>query len=135
MTDIRDLVRGFYTRLWEEGDPEAAHEILHEELVFRGSIGTEKAGIHGFWEYLSDVRAAFEDYRCDILELVAEEHRAAARMYFHGIHKGEFMRTAPTGRRIGWHGAAFFETREDRLVNIWVLGDMDGLRAALKGQG
>ena len=132
MAETADLVRGFYARLWEAGDRAAADEILHPELVFRGSIGTEKRGIDGFWEYLSLVRDALSDYRCDILELLADGPKAAAKMWFHGQHRAEFMGVPATGRRIGWHGAAFFEMREDKLAEIWVLGDTDGLRAAMR---
>ena len=127
------LVRDFYARLWEAGDRAAADDILHPELVFRGSIGMEKHGIDGFWEYLTLVRTALGDYRCDVLSLVTDGPKAAAKMYFHGEHRAEFLGTAPTHRRIGWHGAAFFEARDGRLSDIWVLGDVDGLRAAIKG--
>ena len=126
------LVRAFYSRLWEQGDRSAAPDILHPDLVFRGSVGLEKRGIDGFWEYLQLVRDALGDYRCDILSLVTDDRQAAAKMWFHGIHKGSFLGAPATERHIGWHGAAFFQLRDARLAEIWVLGDVDALRAALQ---
>ena len=129
--EASDLVRAFYAQLWEAGDRTAAEGILHRDLIFRGSVGLEKRGIDGFWNYLELVRGALADYRCDILSLVVDGPRAAAKMYFHGVHRAEFLGVPATGRRIGWHGAAFFETRDNRLAEIWVLGDVDALRTAL----
>ncbi|MEM1298281.1 MAG: ester cyclase, partial [Pseudomonadota bacterium] len=129
---VEGLVRELYARLWEAGDRAAPDGILHPELVFRGSVGMERRGINGFWDYLSLVRTALDDYRCDILSLIADGPHAAAKMYFHGVHRGKFLGIAPSGRHIGWHGAAFFEVRDGLLADIWVLGDVDGLRAAMK---
>ena len=37
----------------------------------------------------------------------------------------------PTGRHIEWIGAAFFTGDENKLRDIWVLGDLDSLRGQL----
>ncbi|MEM7744361.1 MAG: ester cyclase [Pseudomonadota bacterium] len=129
---IETLVRRFYTDLWEVGDEAAAPRILASDLVFRGSVGTETRWIDGYLTYLRRVRGALGDYRCDIVRLVCGGDHAAARMHFHGLHHSDFMDYAQTGQRIGWVGVAFFQMRDRRLVEIWVLGDMDGLRAALE---
>lgn len=129
------LVRRFYAELWEAADETAAPTILHPDLVFRGSLGSERRGIDGFWRYLEDVRGALDDYRCDIVSLIVEGDRAAARMWFHGVQTGAMLGLPATGERIGWSGAAFFEIRDARLADIWVLGDTDGLRAALAAAG
>lgn len=129
---IHDLVRRFYTELWEAGVEAAAPSILHPDLSFRGSLGDTKHGIPGYLEYLRKVRTALADYRCDILSLIAQEDRAAARMRFHGLHVAPFLGVKPTGRRVAWEGAAFFTLKDERLSDIWVLGDTDGLRRELE---
>jgi hypothetical protein len=37
----------------------------------------------------------------------------------------------PTGKEVEWIGAAFFESKDGKLTNIWVLGDLEGLRSKL----
>lgn len=125
---MQDLVHRFDDELWNAGCSDMAHEILHGDLRFRGSLGPEHEGPDGFLAYRDGVLAALSAYRCDIIELIAEGLRAAARMMFHGIHSGRFMGAAPTGRRIAWAGAAFFVAKENRLARIWVLGDTDSIR-------
>lgn len=132
---IEGLVRHFYADLWEAGREEHAAQILHSDLVFRGSIGQQARGIDGFIRYLRMVRHSFADYRCDIVSLVSSGGQAAARMRFHGIQRAQFLGFEPTGRRVEWAGAAFFELRDSRLADIWVLGDTDGLRAQLRDKG
>jgi hypothetical protein len=40
-----------------------------------------------------------------------------------------------TGRHIEWQGAAFFITDGARIVNLWVLGDVDEIRRQLESGG
>ena len=44
---------------------------------------------------------------------------------------GEFLGYPPTGRHVEWIGAAFFTGDENKLRDIWVLGDLDSLRGQL----
>ena len=70
-------------------------------------------------------------YTCIVDDLVATQDRAAARVTFKGIHKGRFFDTDATGREITWAGAAFFRTDGDRIIELWVLGDIDGVKRQL----
>ncbi len=129
------LVRRFYDEVWNREDTDAARAILHADFRFRGSLGPERVGPEGFIAYMRAVHAALGDYRCDIVSLVGTDTRAAARMDFHGIHRGDFFGVPATGRTIRWSGAAFFETRGDRLGSLWVLGDVDAMKAQLGAGG
>lgn len=75
---------------------------------------------------------ALADYRCTILDLVSEGERAFARMRFEGIHRAKFLGFAPTGRRVDWAGAALFTPKSDKIADLWVLGDLQGLREQLQ---
>ena len=130
---IGDLVRAFYQDVWMSGDVACADRVLHPDLRFRGSIGLEKRGRDGFWEYFELIRGAFAEYRCDILSLVEDGDDAAAKMRFSGIHRRPFMDVQPTRSWVTWQGTAFFRMKDDMLHDIWVLGDVDGLRASLAG--
>jgi predicted ester cyclase len=107
--------------------------LLHEEFTFRGSLGAERKGHAGFASYVEMVRGALAGYRCDVLDLVAEGRRAFARMRFSGVHVGEFLGHAPSGKRVEWMGAALFTVGDDgRISDLWVLGDLHALPAQLR---
>lgn len=102
-------------------------ELCHAALTFRGSLGDTKHGHEGFAEYVRYVRRALGQYQCQIEETVADGGRVFARMLFSGIHRGEFLGYAPTHKPVRWAGAALFTIRDDRITDVWVLGDVHSL--------
>jgi len=74
------------------------------------------------------------DYRCEIVECVAERDRAFAGMRFSGRRTAPFRGYAPTGREVAWAGAALFRFADDVIAEVWVLGDLAGLDALLAEQ-
>ncbi len=133
-TTPRTLVERFYDEIWNRGDEAAARAILDPGFRFRGSLGVTADDIDGFLAYVRTVRAALADYRCIIDDMIVEgTDRAAARMTFTGVHRGELMGVAATGRTVSWAGAAFFTFRAGRIAALWVLGDLDALRRQLGG--
>ena len=130
---IRDLVQRFYTHAWNLWQDSAIADLLDERFVFRGSLGDEVSGRDGFRAYRDKIRAAFPDFHNEILNLVTEGDRAAARLRYTGHHRGEILGIPATGTLVTYHGAAFFTARDGRLAEAWVLGDMDSLRRQLGG--
>ena len=126
------LVEAFYERIWNAGDSGAIAELLTEDFLFRGSLGSEMRGREAFRAYVTSVREALANYRCEILECVAEGQSAFAKMRFSGIHVAEFRGYAATGKPVHWHGAALFHCEDGAIRELWVLGDLAGLDAMLK---
>ena len=122
----------FYERIWNAGDFDAAAALLAEQFSFRGSLGAEMHGREPFKNYVRAVHQALGDYRCEILECVAEHDRAFAKMRFSGIHRGVFRGFEPTGKLVHWHGAALFQIVGGVISDLWVLGDLAGLDQMLK---
>ena len=129
---VRELVGLFYERFWNEIDLGKANQILHPGVTFRGSVGLGATGRQEVCDYVRMVTTALSGYRCEVESLVAEGDRAAAKVRFSGFHTGEFLGSSPTGHRVEWIGAAFFVESENKLRDIWVLGDLESLRAQLR---
>jgi predicted ester cyclase len=53
-------------------------------------------------------------------------------MRFSGVHIAPFRGYAPTGKSVQWLGAALFKVHENQIAELWVLGDLISLDAALK---
>ena len=84
---------------------------------------------------MRSIHAALGHYACVIDDLIVSEDRAAARMTFKGTHRGRFFDVEPTGHEVSWAGAAFFATDGERIVDLWVLGDVEGLKRRLGAHG
>jgi predicted ester cyclase len=128
----RQAVEAFDDRVWNRGDKAAIPELIHADFTFRGSLGPTMTGHAAFSAYVDGVTEALADYRCTILDVVSEGERAFARMRFEGIHQAQFLGFAPTGRRVEWAGAALFTLKSDKIADLWVLGDLQGLREQLQ---
>lgn len=128
---VRELVRLFYEKLWNEVQLGIADDILHPDVTFRGSVGVGASGRQEVCDYVLMITTALSGYRCDVEPLISDGDCAAAKVRFSGRHTGELLGYPPTGRRVEWMGAAFFVEQENRLRDIWVLGDLANLRAQL----
>src|SRR5215469_12796548 len=117
------LVEDFYQRIWNDGNLDAAADLLTPEFSFRGSLGRETPG-----------REALADYRCEILSCVAEGDQAFVKMRFSGRQIARFRGYEPTGKIVHWLGAALFRFENSVIVELWVLGDLAGLDALLQAQ-
>jgi steroid delta-isomerase-like uncharacterized protein len=127
----RQLVHRFYTDAWNAWDDDAVDKLLAHDFVFRGSLGDEVGGRDGWRRYRDKIRAAVPDFHNQIVELVVEGDRAAARLRYSGHHEGELLGARGVGNRIEYSGAAFFRVRGGLLADAWVLGDLDALRSQL----
>jgi len=126
------LVEAFYGRIWNAGEYAAIADLVAEDFVFRGSLGAELKGRIAFTEYVRSVRDALAEYRCEILACVSETDQAFAKMRFSGLHVGPFRGYPPTGKPIQWLGAALFRFDDELIQDLWVLGDLSQLDAALR---
>lgn len=130
-TTIAELVRRFYQRLWNAWDDEVVEATLAEAFTFRGTLGNETVGRDGWRGYRDAIRRAAPDFTNEVVDLVVDGERAAARMRYTGTHRGPLLGLNGTGRAFVYDGAAFFQAHGGLLASAWVLGDLDSLRRQL----
>jgi predicted ester cyclase len=130
-TSITALVERFYGELWNRWNDAAVDDTLGPDFTFRGSLGQETSGRQGWREYRDLVRAGSADFHNEIVELVSEGDRVAARLRYTGTHTGVLLGLPATHRRFEYAGAAFFTADHRWLTRAWVLGDLLGLRSQL----
>lgn len=126
------VVHRFYAEVWNRHDRSAIPSLLQPDFTFRGSLGQSTTGYAEFADYVDFVHRALGEYRCEVVDLLAEGERCFARMRFSGIHAGDFFGFSPTGKRLEWAGAALFSFRDGRVADLWVLGDVHGLLQLLE---
>ncbi len=98
------VVRRYFEEIINGTNPAAAAELFAPDyrLYFAGNPPMSAEEAAGF---ISGVfRPAFPDFRDEVLDLVAEGDRVAARGVAHGTHQGEFFGVPATGNEIavGW---------------------------------
>ncbi len=131
MSVAHDLVRSFYDDLWNRWDDAQVPAVLSPTFEFRGSLGTVSIGRDGWLDYRQVVRSGSADFHNQLVTLVCDGDRAAARLLYSGTHTGPLLDLPATGRRFEYAGAAFFTVADGLLASAWVLGDLEGLRRQL----
>ena len=125
------MIERFYHELWNRWDLAAADEILSEDILFRGSLGSTLEGRESFKGYVETVRADFPDWHNRIDEMISCGDRVVTRMTWSGTHKGKLQEVEPTGERVEYVGAAIFRLKDGRIEEGWVVGDTQELWRAL----
>jgi predicted ester cyclase len=129
----KEVVRSFYKDMWDRADKSLIPRIFHEGFTFRGSLGPVLVGHEQFAGYVDWVTKSFGQYTTDILTMIEEGNRVSGKMRFHGYHQQEIFGVAPSGRHVWWTGMPIFTFDGAKVRDLYVLGDIYGLIARLKG--
>lgn len=123
--DYVRVVDRFYNKLWNDNDRALAHELLHEDLSFRGAIGLEKKGISEFLSYMDALQETFPDFHTDVVQLdFSDGPQVTSRQVYRGTQRGGFFEVPPTGRSVEYTGVGFFTFKDGLIHKVWVLGDL-----------
>jgi len=94
----KTAVRRLFEEVWNEGNRDAAHEILSPDFVGHFIPEGLPAGPEGFVMYVGAYRAAFPNLNMQIEDIVAEGDRVAVRISCRGTHTGPLLDIPPTGK-------------------------------------
>lgn len=129
----KNIIRRFYKDLWDKQDTSIIPALINPNFQFRGSLGPVLTGHSEFASYVHWLTGTLDSYTSDILDLVEEGNKVTAKLRFHGIHRnGFFFEQPPTGKWAWWDGVAIFTFEDDKINDLWVLGDVHGLMGRLK---
>ena len=68
---------------------------------------------------LKIVAGQFSDLKVTVIDAIAEGDMVATRVLYEGIHTGECMGIAPTGKRITFEGLENFKVVKGKIVESW----------------
>ena len=127
----RQLIEEYYEVLWNEQKLDQTHTFLHPTINFRGSLGMRVEGINAFCDYAKMLFGAFSNLYHVIEDVIVDGDKVAVRLVYTGTHTGKLFGFEPTGNRIRYSGASFFKIEDDKIVDAWVLGDLNVLYGQL----
>ena len=108
----------------EKNRPQLLDELCAKNFVIHWPGGGSLTGLAEAKELVgrhsSTLSVAYE-----IKDLVAENDMVAARLVQHGTHKGEWAGAWPTGKKFSILEYMFFRFRDDKIVEIWPLPDIE----------
>jgi predicted ester cyclase len=127
------LAHRFHMDIFQEGNLNAADEILSPDFVWHGgfSPGEDQRGPEPTKQVAKDFAPAFPDGRITHEDTVAAGDKVLIRWTMTGTHEGEFAGIAPTGRRVALTGFDLFCIEGGKIVEMWQEADQLGLMQQL----
>jgi len=123
----KTLMKRFVTE-YQTGDDQAVLvELMAPDIVDHSALPGFPPGRDGVKALFDAFHAAFEGFRAEIHDQVAEDDRVVTRKTFHGRHQGEFMGAPATGRQISLDVIDIVRIADGRIVEHWNLVDQLGL--------
>ena len=120
--------RRFYEELFNQGDLDAAEEIVTPDFVIHDpNIPEEPRGPEGLKQFVSMYRNAFPDLNFTIEEQIAEGEKVATRWVAYGTHQGELMGLAPTGKRVTVRAFTLQRFSGGKIAEDWAHYDALGM--------
>src|SRR5262245_3793961 len=134
----KDLVRRYFGEFASDGRLELAEQLFTptflQERPLPADVPPGPARARWIW---STWRAAFPDWRVEVVELVGEGDCLAARIVARGTHLGELARGAlvtrvpPTGKRVELLATVWFHVEDGRIARIVETADFTALLQSL----
>src|SRR5919204_6091945 len=91
------VTRRVLKELFEDGNLDAAEELIHPDFVNHEAPPENPQGPEGLKETISWLRGLWGPMRTEIEDEICEGDKVVARVTMQGRHLGEFLGQAPTG--------------------------------------
>jgi predicted ester cyclase len=128
------VVRRLIEEAWNGNRPDLLDELCWPDFVdHQVRFGTSE-GLAEPRRVATLFRAAFPDLRVATHDLFGERDLVAARGTLYGTQAREFFGVEPAGRRIAVDGVLIARLRGERIAEVWLHYDAEGLVRQLRGE-
>ncbi len=116
------LIRRLYESL-NAGDLTSLADTLADDVVEHEELPGLEQNKEGVVQFFRGCMAAFDGFRMNIEEVIAEGDRVSVRATTSGTHRGEFMGIPATGKQLNVPLADYFRIEGGKVKEHW--GVMD----------
>jgi steroid delta-isomerase-like uncharacterized protein len=126
------VVRRFLEAVWNDGQLDLLDELVADgaTLTFRGRT-SPPGGPAQLKAVVAHWRAAFPDFRFEVVALIAEGDKVVAHVPFTGTHTGRLLDIPPTGRSVRVEEILILRLVDGRIAEAWEEYDELGMRQQL----
>jgi predicted ester cyclase len=128
----KEMVKKYYQELWNKHNKEYIDILFDDEINFHGSLNIDAKGKKEFENYMDNVLNGIPNLHHGIEIMIEENDTIAVRAVYNGTHKGKLFEYEATNNRIKYNGASFFKFKDEKIYDIWVLGDLITLQKQLE---
>jgi steroid delta-isomerase-like uncharacterized protein len=122
----KQVVRQFFEALNRQDTERIAKLVSSTNYSFHFP-GMPPMGWKEDKQFIAAINNAFPDLHNNIVDVVAEGDKVAVRFDVIATHKGEFLGTPPSGKKVSFGGTAFLTIIDGKVSEEWATADMMGL--------
>jgi steroid delta-isomerase-like uncharacterized protein len=122
------VVLRYVEEVWNGHDLDAIDGLVSPEYINHAATTAEyqRGGARLAVEWLLSV---FPDHRFDVDDVAADGQTVALRGTMTGMHEGELMGIAPTGKRVAAQQSHWFRVEDGKIAEHWaVRNDLEMMR-------
>ena len=112
----KEVVRRLLEEVVNTGDVSSLPELVHPDCVEVDGQTRVISGVEGLAEHVRIVRAMYEGLHVTILNQIAEGDWVATVLVAEGVHSGEWLGMAPTGKRLSFSGVNVDRVIDGKIV-------------------
>ncbi len=109
-----------YEMLWRSDATDAQIDAVFAPDFTDHRPGADGAGVNGFREHWKAAFEALSGLSARYEPVASAGRRLAAHATVAGVHSGEFLGVAATGRAVSWREVHLFEVRDGRIAGHWM---------------
>ena len=128
------ILRRLFEKIYNQGDLQAADEIMAADFVNHNPAPGEAAGREGFKAFVAYLRRAFADFQITVEDQIAEGDKVVTRFTISGRHAGEFAGFPPSGKLVSVPAMALHRIVDGQIREGWFNWDALGLMQQLRSR-
>ena len=128
----KTIVHRLYEEVWNKRKLEVVDELispshaLHDPIASGSHVGPES-----YKRRVVELTTGFPDICFTIEDTIAEKEKFVVSWIFSGTHKGKYMETPATGRKISVEGITIHHIRNGKILDSCAVWDALGLMQQL----
>ena len=125
------LVRRYVEEFVDRSNFDLSEEIFALNFVRYDAGPDQVSRVEDLKHFFAMLHSGFPGFQSTIEDLLSEGDKVALRFTFRGIHQGEFMGIAPTGKEVTMSGIEILRIADGKLVEMWNQEDVLGMMRQL----
>jgi predicted ester cyclase len=125
------LVRRYVEEFVDRSNFDLSEEIFVPNFVRYDAGPDQVSRVEDLKHFFAMLHSGFPGFQSTIEDLLSEGDKVALRFTFRGIHQGEFMGIAPTGKEVTMSGIDILRIADGKLVEMWNQEDVLGMMRQL----
>ena len=108
-------------------DQDALDHLINEDIIDHDAVPGQAAGRAGIKYWVTMMHSAFEDLTGVVEDTVVEGDKIAARVTWHGTHRGDFVGIPGTGARVNMQSVQILRFTDGFATEWWGTADVFGV--------